>query len=165
MTDEERCYASALRILSYRFNSEGEMRRKLAAKRFGREIVDRTIERLRGERWLDDARFAAAWVRKRSGEGVGRLRIRRELSAAGVDDETIGVVLGESGDAAAERERLAALCARRIGIIARRHGSGYLRSDAGRKKLLSYLLNQGYGAADAIEAVDGALKGKLKMEE
>ncbi len=34
MSDPERAYASALRILSYRFNSEAELRRKLRAKKF-----------------------------------------------------------------------------------------------------------------------------------
>jgi len=32
MSDD--CYLAALRILNYRFNSEGELRRKLAAKKF-----------------------------------------------------------------------------------------------------------------------------------
>src|SRR5438067_1636733 len=82
--DSGRCYTAALRILNYRFNSEAELRRKLAAKDFDRETVDATIARLREEKWLDDARFAEAFVRTRMRKRVGRLRIRRELIAAGV---------------------------------------------------------------------------------
>jgi regulatory protein len=66
MTDFERCYAAALRILNYRFNSEAELRKKLRTKKFEPEDVDATIERLRREKWLDDIRFASAFVRTRA---------------------------------------------------------------------------------------------------
>src|SRR5690242_11724917 len=81
------CYVTALRILGYRFNSEAELRRKLLAKRFDDETIAETLARLRDEKWLDDERFAAAYVRTRVLKGIGRLRIRRELMAAGIDDD------------------------------------------------------------------------------
>ena len=61
------CYVAALRILKYRFNSEGELRRKLRGKRFEKDEIEETILRLRNEKWLDDERFAAAFVRTRAG--------------------------------------------------------------------------------------------------
>src|SRR5258707_15503772 len=83
MSEVERVYAAALRILSYRFNSEAELRRKLRSKRFEADDIDEALARLRGEGWLDDDRFAASFVRARSARRVGPLRIRRELGAAG----------------------------------------------------------------------------------
>ena len=47
MTDHERCYIAAMRILGHRFNSELELRRKLASKRFERDVINETIEKLR----------------------------------------------------------------------------------------------------------------------
>jgi regulatory protein len=157
--DRERCYAAALRILSYRFNSEGELRRKLAAKDFERETIDAAIDKLRRENWIDDDRFAAAFVRTRLRKGIGRLRIKRELTAAGVAAETASAALVEQGgDVSHEQESLSALCAKKIAIIARRHGTDYVRSDQGRKKVAAYLLNQGYEMAAVLDAIRQALR-------
>src|ERR1051325_6318511 len=87
------CYVAALRILGYRFNSEAELRRTLA--------------RLREEKWLDDERFAGAYVRTRARKGIGRLRIRGELRNAGVSDEAAERALRENGDGEEERLRAA----------------------------------------------------------
>lgn len=100
------CYVAALRILGYRFNSEAELRRKLEAKRFDGETIAATLARLREEKWLDDDRYAGAYVRTRVRKGLGRLRIRGELRAAGVDEEAAERALREN--AAGEEERLQA---------------------------------------------------------
>ena len=101
------CYAAALRILGYRFNSEAELRRKLAAKRFDEATIAATLARLREEKWLDDERFAAAFVRTRVLKGIGRLRIRGELRAAGISEEAAERALRENTDGEEERLRAA----------------------------------------------------------
>src|SRR6266498_3672766 len=106
--DLDRCYVAALRILGYRFNSAVELRRKLRAKGFDDDAVASTLERLRSEKWLDDDRFAAAYVRTRLQKRIGRLRIRRELMAAGVDDDTAERALRENLTAEGEEEHLRA---------------------------------------------------------
>jgi regulatory protein len=139
------CYAAALRILGYRFNSVAELRRKLQAKRFEPEVIEETIERLRGEKWLDDERFAGAFARSRARKKIGPRRIERELVAAGVDRHTARQAVTENaGD---EREALIALCQKRSRLLIRRYGPEYLDTAEGRKKLAGYLLNQGYDAA------------------
>src|SRR6266568_1376135 len=100
------CYLIALRILNYRFNSEAELRRKLAAKRFDDETIAATLARLREEKWLDDDRYAGAYVRTRVRKGVGRMRIRAELRAAGVGDDAAERALRENAEG--EEERLQA---------------------------------------------------------
>jgi regulatory protein len=134
------CYTAALRILNYRFNSEAELRRKLAAKKFENADIDAVIDRLRREKWLDDERFAEAFVRTRMRKKIGRLRIRRELMAAGVDDETAALALRRNADADGEREALVAVARKRA---ARLDPS----SPEGRNKLTAYLLKQGYDGA------------------
>ena len=147
MTD---CYTAALRILNYRFNSEEELRRKLAAKKFSGDEIDQTIARLRDERWLDDARFAEAFVQTRARKGVGRLRIRRELGAAGVDPEVAAAALERNVDRADERASLEALCAKRMRLLARRRGEEYAKSREGRDKVAAYLVAQGYEIAEVL---------------
>jgi regulatory protein len=147
VTDHERCYVAAMRILGHRFNSEVELRRKLASKRFERDVIDATIERLRKEKWLDDERFAAAFVRTRQAKKIGRDRIRRELNAAGVAGDISEKAIREHADPEREREDLAAVCAKRIRQLKRRHGDDVLETPEGRKKLAAYLLKQGYDFA------------------
>lgn len=164
MTDEkpdpseelERCYLSAVRILNYRFNSVVELRRKLSVKKFERATIDSTIERLRREKWLDDARFAGAFTRTRSLKNIGPQRIRRELIAAGVEDDVAAEAVRANIDAEREEEGAIALCEKKMRIIARRHGPAYLRTDEGRKKLAVYLLNHGYDRV--FDVIDKCLK-------
>ena len=141
------CYESALRILSYRFNSASELRTKLRSKHFDKAEIDETIERLRREKWLDDGRFAAAFVRTRQSKRIGPRRIARELHAAGVDEETARAAIRENANPEKEREDLAAEYAKRRRMLVRRHGEDYVASPEGRNKLTAYLLKQGYDAA------------------
>ncbi|HEX6178613.1 MAG TPA: regulatory protein RecX [Thermoanaerobaculia bacterium] len=148
MTEElERCYAAALRILNYRFNSEAELRRKLRSKKFEAAAIDDTIERLRREKWLDDDRFAAAFVRTKQNKHHGPRKIARELAAAGVDREKAQKALRENKDEERERADLIALYEKRRRLLVRRHGEEYASSDEARRKLAAWLLNQGYDAA------------------
>lgn len=145
MTDD--CYIAALRILNYRFNSEGELRRKLTAKRFDRKAIDETIVRLRDEKWLDDERFAGALVRTRMSKKVGPRKIERELQAAGIDRETASRIVRDNNNEDREREDLQALYDKRKRMLIRRHGEGYPATAEGRNKIAAYLLKQGYDAA------------------
>jgi regulatory protein len=153
MTDLERCYLAALRILHHRFNSTAELRRKLKSKKFETEVIDEAVTRLRNEKWLDDSRFASAFVRTRQNKKIGSRRIARELTAAGVNDETARLAIRENADPEREREDLLALVAKRCRMLARRHGDEYVVSPEGRNKLAAYLLKQGYDAALVSDAL------------
>ena len=155
MTDPapDACYLAAVRILNYRFNSEVELRRKLRGKKFEAAEIERVIERLRNERWLDDSRFAGAFTRSRANRRIGRLRIVRELHAAGVSGEAASRAVAENLDPEREREDLVALRDKRMRILARRHGEEYLRTDEGRRKLAAHLVAQGYDIALVWEVI------------
>jgi len=160
--DLERCYIAALRILNYRWNSEAELRRKLKSKRFEPAGIDTTIARLRAEKWLDDDRFAGALVRTKSLKRIGRGKIKGALRAAGVDGESAERAIRENLDPEKELEGLKALCAKRMRMLARRHGEEFLATDEGRNKLTLWLLNQGYDAALVHSTVRNSLK-ELKV--
>ena len=151
-------YIAALRILNYRFNSEAELRRKLRAKKFEKDDIEAAVARLHKEKWLDDERFAGAFVRTRANKRVGKLRIRRELQAAGVSESAAVKAIAENVDPERERESLQALCARRVRVLVRRHGAGYLDSDEAHAKLTAYLIGHGYDSALAREAVKAAAR-------
>jgi regulatory protein len=154
VTDEpDLCYLAALRILKYRFNSEGELRRKLRGKKFEKADIETTILRLHREKWLDDERYANAFVRTRANKRVGSLRIRRELQQAGVESSAADQAVTENIDPEREQTALHELLDKRARILARRHGAEYLTSGEGRNKLAAYLLKQGYDAALVYEAL------------
>jgi regulatory protein len=146
--DPERCYAAAMRILNHRFNSEGELRRKLEMKEFARDVVDATIDRLRREKWLDDDRFAAAYVRTRVRKGIGLLRVKRELAEVGVDGETIARALDESLPDHDERAAALVSARKRLAVLRRRDDNALIR-----EKLVAYLFRQGYDSSIAMEVV------------
>ena len=136
------CYLAAVRILKYRFNSEHELRRKLLAKDFDKPSIDAAVARLREEKWLDDARFAAAYVRTRAQKRIGRNRIRQELIRAGVPDDVIGDALKANVDEDAERARAQSAAEKKLAILQRRNDPMQTRN-----KLTVYLLKQGYDGA------------------
>jgi len=152
------CYAAALRILKVRFNSTAELRRKLAAKKFDAETVDATLARLRSEKWLDDQRFADAFVRTRLRKRIGPLRIRRELSAAGVDGEVAAGALRSNVDPEGEREALESLCRKKAAALERKHGAEFLRSREGRAKLAGSLARSGYDLTAIIDVIDDLVR-------
>jgi regulatory protein len=146
--DLERCQIAAMRILNHRFNSEGELRRKLEMKEFARDVIDTTIDRLRREKWLDDARYAAAYVRTRIRKGIGLLRIKRELIVAGVESETVARALDESLPDHDERAAALVSAKKRLAVLRRRDNDASIR-----QKLVAYLFRQGYDSSLAIDVV------------
>ena len=93
-------YQRALRRLARRDHSAAELRRALLDRGHGKEEIEAALDRLRRERYVDDAGFAERFARSRMAhQGHGRLRIRQDLRLRGVDRRTT-----EAGIAGALRE-------------------------------------------------------------
>lgn len=107
------------------------------------EAADRIVVSLVKDRFVDDARYAAAFAREKSSlQGWGPVKIRFQLRGKGISDEVITEALGEvdPGKAAAKLDRLAAERYR------------LLKGDPQcRLKLLKALLSRGYDY-DEVEA-------------
>ena len=123
----------ALGLLVRREHSRRELTRKLAARGVDEEEAASAVERLAGEGWQDDARFAEFLVRSRANAGYGPLYIRAELGTHGLaadvaaaameafDGDWTGIArdlvrrrFGASGPTAlAQRRKAADLLARR----------------------------------------------------
>ncbi len=153
---EDRCYAAALRLLGYRFRSEAELRKRLREKEHGAEAIDAALERLRGEGWIDDARFAKVLAESKSKKGIGPKRVGLELRRLGVDDEVAGAAIHGADPETAESD-LSSLVRKRIRILGRSHGAGWSPDETDRKKLLAYLLRQGYEYGAALGVLDAVL--------
>lgn len=139
----------AARLLNQRLRSTAELRASLLLDGHPAPAVEAVIARLSELGLLDDARFAAAFVR----DGVnlrsnGRFRLRRELRAAGVDESLIDQALDEHCPAEVERETVDELAAKRA---ARLRG---LPTEVARRRLAGQLERRGFAAELVAAALD-----------
>jgi len=157
-------HTAALRLLNYRFRSVVEMERKLRDRGFSDREIAEEVERLTAERWLDDMRFAREYALSKLRARKGIRRIERELRNFGVESSVIRGALLEAGEEEDESAHLTALCRKKADQIAGRHGAEHLGEDSGRKKLVVYLLSQGYDPSAVYEAVDREIKERPDPE-
>lgn len=124
-----------------------EVRLHLQGKEVSPETIDRAVEELAEQGYLDDARFAQRFAEdKRLLEQWGSARIERRLLALGVGRELIAAALAEETP---QGELEAAL-----GVLRRRFPSPPVDAGAYRRAL-GVLARKGYDlevAGDAIRA-------------
>jgi regulatory protein len=146
---------AALSLLSHRSRSATELKRRLKRKGFEPEMAESTVERMEELGMVDDASFAESFVRDRVRlRPHGRRRLKAELRAKGVDDDTARAAIDEvmEREDASEADLARAACARwkprpgeepgrarrRLqGFLARRGFGGEVVRDVVREKLSS----------------------------
>jgi regulatory protein len=102
-------YEVAVRYLAGRPHTVAEIHRHLRSKKFDDEAIDRAIDRLRAQRYVDDEAFARWWVEQRERfKPRGQRALRTELAQKGVGRDVVDLVLGERApDADVEQARRA----------------------------------------------------------
>jgi regulatory protein len=139
-------YARALARLARRDHSEQEIRRALRRDGFADGLVDETVARLRRERYLDDAGFAARLARSRLvHSGLGRHRVRQELRRKGVRRSVAEAGLQEALGEVSE--------APTIDALARRYWKSRDKDEPPQRlrKLWAFLVRRGF-PADLVHA-------------
>lgn len=99
--------ARALRLLARREHSRAELERKLRPHAGSTEVIAGVVEALVQKKQLSDERYAEERVRSLSRK-FGAGRIRQDLKAKGVDQETIDRISSEG-----DLERARAILARK----------------------------------------------------
>lgn len=132
----------ALALLVRREHSRKELTRKLAARGVEVDEARAAVERLAGEGWQDDVRFAESLVRNRAANGYGPLHVRAELGMHGLDRDAIAAALdGFDGD---WRQIARDLVCRRFGVAGP-------QDMAHRRKAADLLARRGFDA-DTVRA-------------
>jgi regulatory protein len=135
----------ALNQLARRLRSEWELRDYLKRKAYAPEIIDAVIAWLAEYGYVDDKKFAEAWVsNRRLLKPTSVRRLKQELRAKRVSDEVINGVL--EADETDERDVLRELIARK------RKQTRY----QDRLKLMQYLARQGFSYDLIKESLDNA---------
>lgn len=149
----EQALSALMRLCARAERSSGDALRLM--RRWGLSDADarRVLARLVAESFVDDARYAAAFVRdKMRLSGWGVYKIRATLASKGIDSGTIDAALSEAMSGADMHERLSALLSRRMRSV--KASSPY---DL-RAKLMRYALSQGYDYATARDCVEKLVK-------
>jgi len=136
---ETTAYVRALGRLARRDHSQAELVRALRDRGYSPEEIAEAIERLRAQRYLDDAGFAERFARSRLlGHRVGRNRIRQGLRQRGVDSKVAEAGLRKALDDAPEHEALEA--------AARAYWRTHPRDEPTKRirKLWGFLLRRGF---------------------
>ncbi len=156
LSSEEQLYTAALRALMRRAHSVFEMRQALERRAEQKSVVRRVLDRLKGERLLDDARYAGQFARHRAdSRRQGRFRIARELRARGVPDRHIEAALEEVFRATDEAALLRQRIQRRLKM---------LRGPLDQRKLASLyrsLLRAGFSTDLIRDALRAIAKGDV----
>jgi regulatory protein len=142
-------YVVALGWLTARELTEGQVRQRLARRGYTPRAIDPAIARLMAERTLDDRRAASEVARtearvRRHGPRriIGRLlamKVDRELAK-----EIVQELIGDTDQAELAEQALA----KRL-----RGNTARLRDPHERRKLVRYLVGQGFSASEASRLI------------
>lgn len=131
----EKAKQSALKYISYRPRSVGEVRRNLRDKEYDDAVITQVVIRLQELQLLDDDSFARYWVEQRETfKPRSTLALRQELQQKGITREIIDDVLANVDETAVARKA----AARRVDRW--RH----LPEDQFRHKMSGYLQRRGF---------------------
>ena len=150
----EELYAKALKLLARRAFPTRELEWKLQLTCSDFPTVERVIERLKTSGYLNDRRFAEAFIQSRLHKAQGRARIERDLRSRGLNLKLIREELEKAYPAEAETEPLQTALERRL-------RSFVPPMDAKKvSRLYNHLLRRGFSG----EAIRQELRRRLKME-
>lgn len=123
-----------------------ELRRKLVARAFEPDQVERAIGKCMAARLLDDERYTSQYVESRIRRGHGAQRIRQDLARRGIDRALVDAVLAEHLDAGA-------LDAAAIDAARSKFARVDLDEAKARAKAMRWLLSRGYSSSQADAAL------------
>ncbi|MEJ7747203.1 MAG: recombination regulator RecX [Luteimonas sp.] len=137
----------ALGLLTRREHSRKELARKLAARGVEPGDAQAAIEKLAGNGWQDDGRFAASLLRARAGHGYGPIRIRAELTLHGLDREAVEAVLDTFDGDWAQNAR---------DVVRRRFGEQVFSDRGLQRKAADFLFRRGFASEHVRAAMQTA---------
>lgn len=140
----EAARAVAFRFLGYAARSRNEIERRLEREGIAPDVIAAVVEEFTALGWLDDTKFAQAWVEDRADrKRYGRQRLKMELLRKGIDKETLDGALG-AVDEEAELARARAAVGQRW---SRDRFQLLERTDAAaeKKRCSDFLQRRGFG--------------------
>jgi regulatory protein len=142
----------AVNYISYRPRSCREVSVHLTRKGYSKELARSVAAQLEKAGLINDAEFAAMFVRDRiKRRPMGRALLRRALQERGIAPQTVEQVLNSALSDDTQAEAARELAAKRL----RLHQSSFAKLDVAhrKKRLLEYLLRRGFSNDIALKTV------------
>ena len=141
----------AYKILGLRLRSVFEMEGRLREKGFEEDVISRVIKKLKEQKYLDDEKFAEAWVLDRINlQPRGSFMIKMELKEKGVASEIIEKKLAGLLPFEKELEMAEKLFDKKMKII--KAGDAKLSKEKVYQKMANFLRGKGF-AGEVVRRV------------
>jgi regulatory protein len=149
----------AYAYLNPRDRTVSEVQQRLQRRGVSDEVIEKVLEILSEQGFLNDTRFARLFVAdKRTLEQWGSERIRRGLLSRGIDRHLVDGALAEEPSSAGDHEEPESELDRAIALLRRRFPDPpHDRRD--RNRALGMLLRKGYGSELALDALAAYARG------
>lgn len=135
----EKYYTLAVLALTRRPRSEKELRDTLTKKKAPEEIIQRVLQTLREQQFVNDEEFARWWVEQRTRFRPKSDRvIKFELRQKGINDEIVEHVFSQRGTAELDSTKAKELVERRLPRMAA------LSKEEQYQKLAGFLARRGF---------------------
>ena len=142
-------YVDGLKMLARRELSESQIRQRLARKGHSENDIDEAVERLRGERAIDDARVAAAIARTETAiRRRGKLRVRMQIQRAGIGKDLAKRAVDEVFSEIDDDELIEASMRKRL------RDRETIADDREFQRLYRYLVGQGFETDMIMRALE-----------
>jgi len=144
MNDFNKALNYAFLLLKYRMRSKNELVSRLKKKRFKLDIIEKVIDNLEKNNYINDKEFSRLYLDSLLKKGYGKKRIEFNFNRLGIDKNLISEFL----DDIYYKKNLEELIKKKISFYKDR-----------KDKLLRFLLQRGYTYQEIEEAL-----GKLNIE-
>ena len=143
-----RCIKRAMNLLQKKSFAEGELARKLSDGGYPEEVVDKAIEYVKSFGYIDDVRYASDYIRYHSSQGRGKNRIRMDLKAKGISDDSFE----KAWDETAELGLIPGVEDEIAKLLEKKHFDPEMeRSD--KDKIAAFIMRRGFSAEDIFRAM------------
>lgn len=154
--DADSLYQVAIKALARRARSSAEIRALLARRKGGKADIEAVIHRLKENGYLDDVRFARAFVASRIENRLeGKVRVRRELAARRVKPELADEAVRRGYEAVDEAQLLRKYLQRKLRV------SKPLNKPSAVQSLYRRLLRAGFRSDTIVGELKRLLGGPL----
>ena len=142
LSQDDKAYGLSLAYVARRMRSIGELNDYFRRKQYEPDLAEQILAKLAKNGWVDDEKFAEAWVRnRRLLKNSSKRRLQQELKAKKVADEIIQKVLAT--DEQNDQQMLQELVEKKRRIA--RYNDN--------QKLMQYLARQGFSYDDIKSAL------------
>ena len=158
---ENKAKEMALRYLSFRDRSIGELRKYLKEKNIDPEKIEETLKDLAEAGLLNDSLYCANYIRYAAGKGRGPLRIEKELREKGIDPQTAKVEMEAFFEETDERAQALALAQKALLRSAdpAEIGQGRMPGEKDFARVARRLASQGFRSSVIYEVLSLIKKG------